>query len=172
MTTLLPLLPQDNVEIEMVLDAAFGRDRHQRTAYAIRAGVGWLAEFSYSLTDDAGGFIGLLQSWPVELCGDSGRVTPLIMVGPVAILPERQGVGFGKILMDRLIADADRTADAHLMMIGDPEYYGRFWRFRAEHTAGWQAPGPLDARRVLMRRVPRLPPLPALQGVLRPRSAG
>jgi len=37
------------------------------------------------------------------------------------------------------------------VMIGDPEYYGRFWGFSAEHTGGWTLPGPWEPRRLLVR---------------------
>ncbi|MDQ4419658.1 N-acetyltransferase [Sphingobium sp. DEHP117] len=170
MTTLFPLHSQSEPAIDALLDAAFGTDRHGRTAYAIRTGMRWLPEFSYALADGAGAFVGLLQSWPVALVGDDGVVTPLIMVGPVAVLPARQGEGFGKLLMDRLITDADTSADAPLMMIGDPEYYGRFWGFSADLTKGWRAPGQVEQRRLLARSVPgsALPAL--LSGVLGPRK--
>ena len=36
-------------------------------------------------------------------------------------------------------------------MIGDPEYYGRFWGFSDEHTGGWNLPGPFEPRRLLAR---------------------
>jgi predicted N-acetyltransferase YhbS len=36
-------------------------------------------------------------------------------------------------------------------MIGDAEYYGRFWGFSAEHTKGWKLPGPWDPARLLVR---------------------
>lgn len=170
MTTLLPLQSQTDAAIDALLDAAFGPDRHGRTAYAIRTGMRWLPRLSYALCDDAGVFAGLLQSWPVALLGDDSAQTPLIMVGPVAVLPERQGEGFGKLLMDRLIADADSHADTPLMMIGDPEYYGRFWGFAADVTSGWRAPGPVDQRRLLARDVAGVAPLAELRGLLGPRS--
>lgn len=170
MTTLSPLSTRTDAEIEAVLDAAFGTDRHGRTAYAIRQGCTWLPEFSYAVTDAAGQLRGILQSWPVELRRDDGAAAvPLIMVGPVAILPEHQGEGLGRLLMDRLCADADAGANAPLMMIGDPEYYGRFWGFAADRTGGWRAPGPVEARRLLMRDVPGSAPLPGFQGMLGPR---
>ncbi len=171
MTTLSLLETQSDAAIDGLLDAAFGTDRHGRTAYAIRKGMRWLPKLSYAVADNAGDFVGLLQSWPVALAGDDGTTMPLIMVGPVAVLPERQGEGFGKLLMDRLIADADRIADAPLMMIGDPEYYGRFWGFSADLTAGWRAPGPVEQRRLLARKVPGAAALPSLSGMLGPRSA-
>lgn len=166
MTTLFPLSSQNEAATEALLDAAFGRDRHGRTAYAIRTGMRWLPELSYALLDDAGAFVGLLQSWPVALHSDDSAQTPLIMVGPVAVMPERQGEGFGKLMMDRLILDADALADAPLMMIGDPEYYGRFWGFSADATALWRAPGPVEQRRLLARAVPGAAALEAIGGML------
>ena len=168
-TTLSPLATHNADTIDALLDAAFGQDRHGRTAYAIRTGMRWLPELSYGLAHDAGTFVGLLQSWPVALHGDDGACTALIMVGPVAVLPERQGEGFRKLLMDRLIADADAQTNGPLMMIGDPEYYGRFWGFGANMTAQWRAPGPVEQRRLLARDMPGVAPLPMLSGMLGPR---
>jgi len=37
------------------------------------------------------------------------------------------------------------------VMIGDPEYYGRFWGFSAEPTQEWQLPGPYEKHRLLVR---------------------
>ena len=169
MTILQPLETYDDAAIDDVLDQAFGADRHGRTAYKIRDSASWLPRFSYAVADASGRLIALLQSWPVALLGDDGIETPLIMVGPVAVLPSVQGEGLGRRLMDRLIADADAHADAPLMMIGDPEYYGRFWNFTADVTGGWHAPGPVEARRLLLRQVAPIAPLPALSGMLGPR---
>ncbi len=168
-TTLFPLNSQTEPVIDALLDTAFGTDRHGRTAYAIRTGMRWLPELSYAVCDDDGAFVGLLQSWPVALHGDDGAVSPLIMVGPVAVLPERQGEGFGKLLMDRLISDADKSAEAPLMMIGDPEYYGRFWGFSADATKSWRAPGPVEQRRLLARSGPASALSTSLSGILGPR---
>lgn len=172
MPKLLPLSTQSDYAVEALLDAAFGTDRHGRTAYAIRRGMQWLPRFSYAALGDDGALVGLLQSWPVALAGETGTAEiPLIMVGPVAVIPHRQGDGCGRALMDRLIADADAEANAPLMMIGDPEYYGRFWDFTADATSGWRAPGPVEARRVLMRDVPHaLSPAPGVEGMLGPRK--
>lgn len=131
-----------------------------------------LEELSYAAVGGDGALLGLIQSWPVALKDDeSGREIPLIMVGPVAVMPEWQAQGYGRTMMDRLVADADRIADAPLMMIGDPEYYQRFWNFTAEATGGWRAPGPVEQRRLLMRPVAAAPALaPHLSGMLGPRT--
>ena len=149
MTSIVPLDTQPAEEIDRILDAAFGPDRRGRTAYAIRAGAAWLPELSYAALDESGVLAGTLQSWPVALHGADGQETPLVMVGPVAVLPDRQGGGFGRALMDAVVRDAHTLGSEPLMMIGDPEYYGRFWGFSAAGTAGWQAPGPFEPRRML-----------------------
>lgn len=152
MIRLEPLASQGADAIDAVLDAAFGPDRRGRTAYAIRRGMAWLTDLSYAaINDGTGAMSGLLQSWPVALHGPGGIQMPLIMVGPVAVLPARQGEGVGRLLMDRLIADVDRLGGDPLVMIGDPEYYGRFWGFSADHTGKWDVPGPVDRPRLLAR---------------------
>jgi predicted N-acetyltransferase YhbS len=135
--------------IEHLLDAAFGPDRHGRTAYLIRDGMPWLPELSFGILDEHGELVGSLQSWPVALTDQDGAQTPLIMVGPVAVSPALQGAGHGRALMDAVVTAARNHRSEPLMMIGDPEYYGRFWGFTANATKGWTCPGPFEARRLL-----------------------
>ena len=169
---MVPLNSVADEAIERLLDAAFGADRHGRTAYLIRSGTPWLPDLSFAVLDDGGDLIGSLQSWPVALTHADGSQTPLIMVGPVAVRPDCQGGGHGRALMDIVIATArDRRSDP-LIMIGDPEYYGRFWGFSAGGTAGWDCPGPFEKRRLLALSVDGRPVGGA--GMLTPRdgSAG
>jgi predicted N-acetyltransferase YhbS len=147
--TIRPLGQQDEQAIEALLDAAFGTDRHTRTAYAIRNGMRWLPDLSHALLNDDGVMIGLLQSWPVAL--DDGETAPahLVMVGPVAVHPDHQGEGYGRMLMDHMVPLARASGSPPLVMIGDPEYYERFWGFSADATGGWSVPGPVDPKRLL-----------------------
>ncbi len=157
--------------IAALLDAAFGPDRHGRTAYRIRRGMAWLTDLSFAARDESGALIGALQSWPVALTGPDGAQAPLVMVGPVAVLPDLQRHGIGRLLMDALVAAADalpHESRLPLMMIGDPEYYGRFWGFSADATGGWDVPGPVERHRVLAR-LPQGARLPA-SGLLGPRQ--
>lgn len=121
----------------------------------MRAGCAPIAALSFSAWDNDR-LIGTLQSWPVAWAGADGTGVPLVMVGPVAVLPALQRGGTGRALMDAMIAAAERLADAGgagaaLMMIGDPEYYGRFWGFSADATGAWEVPGPVERRRLLAR---------------------
>ncbi|MGK2909644.1 MAG: GNAT family N-acetyltransferase [Sphingobium sp.] len=149
MTEILPLHTQDESAVDALLDAAFGADRRGRTAYMIRHGMPWLPELSYAAQDPDGALAGTLQSWPIALHGSNGTMMPLVMVGPVAVRPDHQKGGIGRRMMDAVVRDARALGSAPLMMIGDPEYYGRFWGFSADGTAGWNAPGPFERHRLL-----------------------
>lgn len=148
------LIPLDNVDtalIEALLDRAFEPERRQRTAYSLREGTDWLPGLSFAAIDGEDNLVGTIQCWPVALTDLAGRRHPLILVGPVAVLPEAQGTGYGKALMTATIAALDPRAPLPQVMIGDPEYYGRFWGFSAAHTSGWTLSGPWEKHRLLVR---------------------
>ena len=167
--TLIPLEAVDPAMIEEVLDRAFGPDRHARTAYRIREGMPWLPALSFAALDENELLVGTIQCWPIALQTKQGPV-PLVMVGPVAVVPERQGEGFGIGLMSAMIAaDADLAATGGpalaQVLIGDADYYGR-WGFSAAMTGGWRCPGPYEPERLLARGT-TLAAMPA-EGMLGP----
>ncbi|HUQ13158.1 MAG TPA: GNAT family N-acetyltransferase [Novosphingobium sp.] len=151
MANLIPLNNIDPALVEDVLDRAFGADRFARTAYKVREGVDWLPGLSFAALDDDDRLAGTIHCWPVALTEDSGKRHPLIMVGPVAVLPERQGEGFGKALVAASLAALSPQAPLPQVMVGDPEYYERFFGFAAAATGGWTLPGPWDPARLLAR---------------------
>ncbi|MEE4155076.1 MAG: N-acetyltransferase [Erythrobacter sp.] len=153
--SIIPLDAVPSAMIEEVLDRAFGPDRHARTAYRIRAGMDWLSALSFAALDADEMLVATIQCWPIALIDREGRPLPLIMVGPVAVLPERQGEGFGKGLMAAMLdAESRLAAEGHSpfaqVLIGDFDYYGR-WGFSAVATGGWRCPGPWEAHRLLAR---------------------
>jgi predicted N-acetyltransferase YhbS len=148
-SSLLPLASFPDAAVDRLLDAAFGADRRSRTAYRIREGMPFLPTLSFGIANGEGDLIGSLQSWPVAVHGADGGQAPLVMVGPVAVEPALQRGGHGRALMDAVAAAARDQRSDPLMMIGDPEYYGRFWGFSADGTGGWDAPGPFERRRLL-----------------------
>jgi len=149
LSTLIPLDQVDPASIERVLDRAFGPDRHGRTAYAIREGTDCLPALSFAALDAADTLVGTIQAWPVALTTPDSRRHPLIMVGPVAILPERQNQGFGRALMAAQAGAIDPAAPLPQVLIGDEPYYGKFGFVEAPR--GWQCPGPWDPARLLVR---------------------
>lgn len=151
LATLIPLADIDSALIEDVLDAAFGPDRFARTAYKVREGTEWLPGLSFAALDEGEHIAGTIQCWPVALNDESGRAHPMIMVGPVAVLPGLQGQGYGKALVTASLTAIDPRAPLPQVMIGDLDYYGRFFGFSAAHTGGWKLPGPWDPARLLCR---------------------
>lgn len=148
------IIPLDNVDpalVEELLDRAFEPERHTRTAYKVRDGVDWLPALSFALVDERDHLAGTIQCWPVSLTAPEGKAHPMIMVGPVAVVPEQQSRGFGKALMTAALAALNPQAPLPQVMIGDPEYYGRFWGFTNEHTGAWDLPGPFEQHRLLVR---------------------
>ena len=157
---IVPIADSPAAAVEQLLDAAFGADRHGRTAYRIREGMAALPALSFAALED-GTLVGTIQCWPIALAGDDGADAPLVMVGPVAVAPDRQDIGIGRLLIHHALEAADSTGQDALMLIGDPDYYGRFFGFTAERTAGWRVPGPVERHRLLARarsdqRVPLL----------------
>lgn len=153
-TPLVEIIPLADVaaeRVEALLDAAFGPDRFSRTAYACRAGTAAIPALSFAAVD-GDELVGSIQCWPVGLFDDDGQCFQrLTMVGPVAVSPARQREGIGRMLMAHCLKSAENQADSPLMMIGDPEYYGRFFGFSTAVTGGWMLPGPFEKRRLLAR---------------------
>lgn len=165
--TIVPIGDIDASTVEHLLDRAFGPDRHLRTAYRIRKGMAAIAELSFAAIDPNGRLLGTIQCWPIALHLDNGPSIPMVMVGPIAVEPTLQRAGIGKLLTRTTLGAADASGSDPLMLIGDPEYYGRFFGFAAEATHAWQAPGPVERHRLLARGTN----IPALPGMLGPRVA-
>lgn len=171
MNDVIDFLPLGDVApdaVDALLDRAFGADRRERTAYRVRAGTQPIAALCAAAVGSGGALIGTIQAWPVALESAEGLLFPMVMVGPVAVEPAQQQGGVGRALMRHLLHAAARLDEAGaeaLMLIGDPEYYGRFFDFTAERTDGWRLPGPYEQRRLLARGAR----VPDMDGVVVPR---
>jgi predicted N-acetyltransferase YhbS len=145
-TMVIPLTQVSTEAVEKLLDDAFGTDRLSRTAYLLRTAETEIASLSFAILGD-GRLVGSIQCWPVRI----GQ-TKLVLVGPVAVAPERQGTGIGRQLMHATLEASSAIGNPAMAMIGDPEYYGRFG-FTADATGGWTLPGPWEPRRLLVRNI-------------------
>ena len=148
------IIPLDHVApelVEQLLDRAFDPGRRTRTAYKVREGMAWLPALSFAAIGADELLAGTIHCWPVGLTDPDGRAHPMIMVGPVAVLPEEQGFGFGRALVTASLAALNPACPLPQVMIGDPEYYGRFWGFTSVPTRGWTLPGPSLPERLLVR---------------------
>ncbi|WP_404368201.1 GNAT family N-acetyltransferase [Sphingomonas sp. MMS24-J45] len=160
-----PIAAIDPEQVEHLLDRAFGADRHNRTAYRIRDGMAAIPELSFAAVED-GAMLGTIQCWPIRFAGDDGVDVPMVQLGPVAVDPARQQGGIGRALTAHALAAAEAAGLADVItLIGDPEYYQRFFGFDASRTAAWRVPGPVERHRLLARG----PKVPEGAGMLGPR---
>ena len=151
MGTIVPLSAVDPPLVEALLDEVFGADRHARTAYRIREGEAALGGLSFAALDEDDHLAATIQLWPVALNEASGRRLPLLMVGPVAVLPHLQGAGYGKALIAAALVAAGAAAPPQIL-IGDAPYYAQFGFAAA--PPGWRCPGPFEPARLLVRAAP------------------
>jgi predicted N-acetyltransferase YhbS len=152
-----PLQLAHPAAVEALLDAAFGHDRHRRTAYLLRRYSEPISQLSFAI-NDSHRLVGTIQCWPVRI-GDCR----LVLVGPVAVHPDFQNIGIGRALMHAMLEQAAKLGNPAMVMIGDPEYYGRFG-FAADATGSWTLPGPWEPHRLLLRN-PAGNPLPVAGSV-------
>jgi len=130
--------PEDSAAIEVLLDEAFGADRHRKQSYRFRQQVGPV-EALCLLARDRGHLVGTIRQWPVTILGDR-RTAPALLLGPIGVARGRRNEKIG----DRLIRESLRLADelGHqiVLLVGDLSYYGRFG-FRAAAAHGIFMPG-------------------------------
>lgn len=129
--------------IEHLLDRAFGRDRQTKTAYRLRDGVAPLSDLCFVVEVD-GRVDGTIRYWPVTI----GGVGAGLLLGPIAVAPERQGEGLGACLIRNSLARAAALGHQAVLLVGDASYYGRFG-FSAGLTTRLSLPGPVDRDRFL-----------------------
>lgn len=82
------------------------------------------------------GFVGDIERTGIERTGIGA-----VGIGPLAVLPEYQGRGVGTALMFALVGAAEATHEQLLVLLGEPDYYGRFG-FRAGSEVGVGSPDP------------------------------
>ena len=133
--------PQDQAQIEPLLDLTFGAERHKRTTYRLREGVATLAELCLVALDPEEALLASLRFWPVLVAS-----APAILLGPLAVDPRLQGQGIGRSLLRHAFTEARRLDHGLCVVVGDPAYYGPLG-FRSAVAAGLVMPGPVEPAR-------------------------
>lgn len=119
MLLIAPEGPADGPEVEALLDRIFGPDRRRKTSYRYRDGLPPLAELCY-VAHAGAALVGAIRFWPLWL-----DALPALLLGPLAIDPERQGQGIGRALTQATLALAEGMGWRLVFLVGDPEYYAR-----------------------------------------------
>jgi predicted N-acetyltransferase YhbS len=128
-------------EVEALYDLCFAPGRTALSSYRLREGVAPVAELCLVLRDGDEILAAVIRYWPVLVGGRQ-----VLLLGPVAVHPTRQGEGLGGLLIHESLAEAARLGWQRVLLVGDAPYYGRFG-FRK--LSGVEMPPPTNPDRVL-----------------------
>ncbi|WP_163849078.1 GNAT family N-acetyltransferase [Pseudooceanicola aestuarii] len=133
--------PGDWWEVEALYDLCFAPGRTALSSYRLREGVAPVTELSRLARDGDGSLGGAIRFWPVRVGGAA-----VLLLGPVAVHPTRQGEGLGGLLIRESMAQACGSGWARVLLVGDASYYARFGFARLD---GIDMPGPTNPDRIL-----------------------
>lgn len=128
-------------EVEALYDLCFAPGRTALSSYRLRDGVPTVAPLCLVLRDETNTLAAVIRYWPTEVGGQD-----VLLLGPVAVHPTRQGEGLGGLLINESLAEARRLGWERVMLVGDAPYYTRFG-FRK--LQGVVMPPPTNPDRVL-----------------------
>jgi len=123
--------PADHTAVSAIVGAAFGRDAEAVLVDELRAD----GYARIELVAVSGGVVVghvLLSELPLD--GGAGLV-----LGPLAVVPGRQGEGIGTALVRAALDRARADGWPVVVLLGDPAYYGRFG-FRPARELGITGP--------------------------------
>lgn len=133
--------PDDIAAIEAVTVAAFANAPHtSHTEQFIVRALRAANELTLSIVaEEHGQVVGHVALSPVTITDSQGRqAVGWYGLGPISVLPPRQGHGIGSRLLEQALAELRAMRDAGCVLLGEPAYYGRFG-FQVH--AGLQLPG-------------------------------
>jgi predicted N-acetyltransferase YhbS len=133
--------PDDWWEVERLYDLCFAPGRTALSSYRLRDDVPAVKDLCTVARDGDGVLAAAIRYWPVRVAGK-----PVLLLGPVAVHPTRQGEGLGGLLIHETLAEARRLGWERVMLVGDAPYYGRFGFRRLDDVV---MPPPTNPDRVL-----------------------
>jgi predicted N-acetyltransferase YhbS len=128
-------------EVEALYDLCFAPGRTALSSYRLRDGVDKVRDLCLVLRDDDDILAAVIRYWPAMVGG-----ARILLLGPVAVHPTRQGEGLGGMLIHESLAHAAQLGWERVLLVGDLPYYRRFGFRRIE---GVEMPPPTNPDRVL-----------------------
>lgn len=166
-----PTAAEEAEAIAAVHRAAFGAELEADLARDLARDKEFVGSLSFA-AEEGGRMVGhvlFTRAWFERDDGKPGL--PLLLLAPLAVVPEAQREGVGTTLVEAAIALARESGEIAMLVFGDPKYYGRFGfvdagpsGIRPPHPAepawGWQV---LE----LTEGIIGMPGMPGMPGVLR-----
>ena len=137
--------PSDHVQVEHLLDLSFGSDRRNKTSYRLRENSSAIDGLSMVVRDAGVGIAGTISFWPLRI---GAAETPALLLGPLAVHPDRQNLGIGLALMREGLRRARAMGHRLVVLVGDEPYYARVG-FKRLPRGLLSLPGPVDPDRFL-----------------------
>ncbi len=128
-------------EVEALYDLCFAPGRTALSSYRLRDNVPPVAALCALLRDADGTLAAAIRYWPVEVAEHD-----VLLLGPVAVHPTRQGEGLGALLMTETLKEARVIGWERVMLVGDAPYYRRFGFRKLDDVV---MPPPTNPERVL-----------------------
>ncbi|HEY0647475.1 N-acetyltransferase [Phenylobacterium sp.] len=129
-------------EVEALLNRAFGPGRFAKVSERVREFADFAQDLSFCAVE-AGKVVGVVRMWRVA-AGDQ----PVVFLGPLAVEASERRAGLGAMLVERACEAAAAAGEAAVVLVGDLPYFQRVGFAVAPDVA---LPGPVDAKRVLVR---------------------
>lgn len=108
-------------EVEALYDLCFAPGRTALSSYRLREGVATVAALCLVMRDEDKTLAAAIRFWPAEVDG-----ADILLLGPIAVHPTRQGEGLGGLLINESLAEARRLGWERVLLVGDAPYYSRF----------------------------------------------
>jgi len=138
-----PIDPSEEVAVADVHRRAFGSDIEADLALGLMGDGSFVRTLSF-VADEGGKPLGHVIFSRAWLERDDGQLgLPLLVLAPIAVVPEAQREGVGTALVEKAIALAGESGEIAMLVFGDPAYYGRFG-FKPALPKGIRAPYPVE----------------------------
>ncbi len=132
-------------DVEALYDLCFAPSRTALSSYRLREGVPTVAALCLILRDEDAALAAAIRYWPAEIQTAHGA-EDVLLLGPIAVHPTRQGEGLGALLINQSLAQARRLGWERVLLVGDAPYYGRFGFVK---LPGVEMPPPTNPDRIL-----------------------
>jgi predicted N-acetyltransferase YhbS len=133
--------PAEAATRDALLDLAYGPARFTKTSQRLREGR--RPELAL-VAAESRRIVGTVQLWDVS----AGPGRPALLLGPLAVAPDRRKRGIGSTLVHHALREAARRRYGAVLLVGDAPYYSRFG-FSSEKTNALWLPGPYERHRLL-----------------------
>jgi len=134
--------PGDQAAIVDLHVRALGPGRHALSAYRLREGRSSVSALSHVATKD-GHIVGSIRF--TRICIGEQKA---LLLGPLAVDPERHGTGIGLDLLNAGIDACCTNRHQAIILVGDEPYYSRVG-FQKLPQGQVMFPGPVDPNRLL-----------------------